>query len=457
MPQSFQEYLTGNDQIAFPFKEDALALAPANTAAVHGAIATLPLNFLIDTVFVLPSQFFYPTLIENGELRLYSIEHTGTHYRFTIVSAIRSTIAVFDVPTGSLPVTYGVVAFQDTVTRLTMRLIVGEAFATHLGTMAPLSTDLFDDRLPFETAAVEYRPGRVEKIIIENDIPEEVTGGVSLIAGYNIQFTVDPADITPVEGTTDIRISARAGAGFGKRPCEPPDPIDYIATINGIGPDEDGNLTIDPTLCHRLGLLPAANKITIINDCAPCCSCQDYANAVEALEDFFDDLKVVKDQLDETIVDYNDQVTLYNTVIFPKYKALIVTGNGQVGYKPLDPDNAEHSPDSRNWATVVFRANNRGHDIEDVVLAISMPGFTAKHVVLTYQGVTTTIYQGTDAGVTVPGIPVGDMEKGSEAHVYMLVCRAHPAEGHGSAVITPSWTPAFAGDPGTSDPVAITW
>ena len=457
MPQSAQEYLTGNDQIAFPFKEDALALAPVGTAPIHGPTATLPRNFLIDAIILLPSQFFFPTLVENGELRLYSIEHTGTDFRFTIVSAIRSTIAMFDIPIAGLPSARGAVAFQDTMFRVTLRLIVGEEFAGYLGSMPPLSTDLFEDRLPFETAAVEYRPARVEKIIIENIVPEEVAGEIALLAGYNIQFTVNPAEVVAADGVTDVKISARAGSGAGRRPCQPPPPIDYIATINGVGPDEDGNLTIDPTQCHRLGLFPTDHKITIINDCSPCCSCEDYANAVEALEGFFADLKVVKDQLDDTIVDYNDQVTLYNTVIFPTIKTLIVTGNGQVGFKPIDPANSTHAPDSRNWATVVFRANNRGHDLEGVILAISMPGFTAKHVVLTYQGVTTTIYQGTDAGVAVPGISVGDMEKGSEAHVFMLVCRPHPTDAHGSAVITPSWTPTFVGDPGTSDPAVITW
>jgi hypothetical protein len=95
--------------------------------------------------------------------------------------------------------------------------------------------------------------------------------------------------------------------------------------------------------------------------------------------------------------------------------------------------------------------------LEDVELGITMPGFEAKHIVLHYKNVTTTIYQGTDAGIAVPDITVGDMEKNSEAHVFMLVCRPYPTDGHGSAIVTPTWTPSYLGDPGIGDPVTITW
>jgi hypothetical protein len=451
MPSDFLEYLSGNELVAYPFTEDAEGLVQHADTPVHGASATLPRDFFLDAVILMPDRF-------SDEVFLASIEHTGAAFEFTLVTDIDRALAVFTIPLAPLPGRTPI-AFRDTASMTTVRLLTGPSFSSYLGGMAASSTDAFGTRLRFETAAVDLRPQRVDKLIVEQSVgPDvELSGQVVFVPGFNVDYSINPPTIPSGDATTQLRINAVPHGGVGQfNPCEDPKPpIDYLAFLNGVGPDEDGNLTLDPGACHRLNLEPAANLLGLYNDCEPCCSCQDYANAVEALRKMFVDLEDLRSMLvDGLIVDHNDLVLLYNDTILPKYKDLVVTGTGHIGPKPGDPSNVERNPDARNWATVSIRVNNRTcEDIDDAGLKL-VTSLAYKQVIVAYEGSTVTLVNDTSGGGAAPSpVPLAaPLKKNSEAFVYLLLCVPFPGEAAGSVVATPC-----SGATAIGDPVTITW
>lgn len=146
--------------------------------------------------------------------------------------------------------------------------------------------------------------------------PFTFDGTIEILAGFNTALvpTVNPEfeDSAPQRGRNFVRIDLSAGLGEGVYlDCEQYEPP--IFTINGISPDENGNLALDPRDCYRLevpidemaqGGVPGppwhikSHTLQIDNDCAPCCDCEDYIYVYDELErSVYNRAKILSDRI----------------------------------------------------------------------------------------------------------------------------------------------------------------
>lgn len=455
MGVAFQEYLTGNEQVAYPFSENAPALVDHGSAVVHGPDARLPKDFLIDAVILTPSKFY-------GRVFLSEIVNAGGGvYEFYLFSEERRTVAAFSIP--SVPPERSLLTFRDVATGVSVRLLTGPSFASFLSGV--LTVDEFDGTLPFEAAAVEFRPQRVEKIIVDNTVPEEVTGDTVLLPGFNIDLELGSLFGFEESGldVTLLRLDATPGAGAGKfNPCEdPPEPIDYIAKIAGVGPDEDGNVFFKAIKCHRFDLQPAAHTIYFYNDCEPCCECEDYAFTVEALDRLFERIREVKITIDDTIEQFNEHVTIYNEDLWQRFRSVFLTGNGHQG---LSNDmGGLQKPKSGNYSTLTFHIANRS--CVDVC-NVRIKGTTDKEfeVVQRLKGKQAPAETGNTTsehdhdlslGTAVDEAVHDKIRAGADATIYYLLKRPFPEIASGVANVYVEYE--VDGTTYETDPITVTW
>jgi len=346
------EYLTGNEMIAFPFKEDAQGLVPEGQAGVHGATAGLTRNALVDLVMTVPA-------VQTSQLYLKSISRLNDTWTFNFgtVSIILKSLII-----ESLPAARSLLETNDPVSRIAVRMIAGSGLSDYLDTMVSGSQDDFGTALPLETAAVEFTPYKLLGIKIGNDT---ATGIIELREGYNTQ-------IDGVQGSpSQLTLNAGPGLGLGKHPCEDSSvALGYLARINGQTADDGGNFTLEPgeENCYRMTPYPETNELDLSNDCVQCCTCQDYANQVAALKALYARLQAVKSRLTNTTVKLNQDATLWNTDVVPKMFELTLDAYITIGNK------FQQSGRSPNWASVIMIVKNPGQVARvNVAVNITMP------------------------------------------------------------------------------------
>lgn len=185
-----------------------------------------------------------------------------------------------------------------------------------------------------DASVVINGPKTFQRIFIaDQSIPPEnewpVNRGQTLKAGYNMQFDINGSEdripIAPLlfgrnSQTLDevVAVAAIPVAGAGYPPSNPEKfkPIDYVARINGIGPDEAGNLVVELQDCLRIEvpvdddqeIIP--NTLQLFSDCIPCCDCGEYQKVSNAIgrrsakvSDLCDYLKKIADDFETA---YND-------------------------------------------------------------------------------------------------------------------------------------------------------
>ncbi len=89
----FPEYLTSNEQIAYPFRENAAGLSDELGLVVHGPSAEIPRDFLLDAVIALPGAAGV------GDLYLVKIQRLPVGWKFHVRSAANASILVFTLVT----------------------------------------------------------------------------------------------------------------------------------------------------------------------------------------------------------------------------------------------------------------------------------------------------------------------------------------------------------------------
>jgi hypothetical protein len=349
MADNYLDYLTANELIAYPFHDDSLGLTVQGESVAHGATAKVARDFLVDALIIAPTSYYQVVYLD-------SIERIVDTFRFFLFNDEGGSVAVFDLDLGDIPPARSVVSFADADTGVSVRLLTGDSFSSFLTGIVAGSTDSFGVRLPFSTAVVEFRPRRLEILRVPDGLSGEVdlTDQISVRPGNNILYGVNDNIDVPTDVAT-LTISAIPGTGLGQfNSCDDQEePIDYLARINGATPNEDGDLVLSTTACHRIVGVPTSNKIQLGNDCVPCCDCQDYANVVKALEERLNRLALVHTQINTTASDVNDDIIDYNTNIFPVIKVVSLTVHGKSGFSLAGPGA------SPNIATVEIIVNNR--------------------------------------------------------------------------------------------------
>jgi hypothetical protein len=435
---SSTEYLTSNELIAYPFREDAEGLARHSEVVAHGATATVPTDFLTDAVIIIPPEraadFVY----------LDNITRAGTVYTFQVQNSAVITVLNFTIDTSTLTGDREVITNTDPNGTI-VRFLVDQSFLDHLATITDFTTDTYGTRLPFEAAVVEIRPDRLFSIRVPDGGGGEVDliDDISLIEGFNVGLDLD-AGVAPIEpgaDNTDITIDVGPGLGDGLFDnCDNPPVIDFLAKLGDASPDENGNISLETGECHSTIEDPANNRITLGNECVPCCDCQDYANITKSLENMFTTLSGTKTTLDTTITDLNDDITDYNDNIFPAIRTVAVSGHGSRGVGALG---------SQNRAGVTVNINNRsGDDVVSGTLTVTIAGFTPKFLRYMYQE--TTSLDSALASPIVYSLPA-TLEAGFQAKAYIVLEKSPIASGTVTASF--DW-PANTGSPIEA---VITW
>jgi hypothetical protein len=161
----------------------------------------------------------------------------------------------------------------------------------------------------------EVMPTVSKVVAIDGVTSYNLGGDIELEAGYNIDISEVEAPES-ARGRTRLQIAAIPGAGAGASPeCTQ---IDSILTINGVGGDANGNLTLHTEDCYRLEypidteVSPGVwretpNQLTIYNQCEPCCQCEDYVYLYDILlRTSYDEAKLTSDYLYAVLDQYKD-------------------------------------------------------------------------------------------------------------------------------------------------------
>ncbi len=119
--------------------------------------------------------------------------------------------------------------------------------------------------------ASELMPGRIATL---GPGGTPFTADVTLVAGYNVEFTAADAS-SGLRRVTTITVDAAPGGGAGRAPGCDPDEV-LVRRINGQGADGRGNLAVGAQDCLWLRRADASSSLTLGYDCAPCCDCGDY-------------------------------------------------------------------------------------------------------------------------------------------------------------------------------------
>lgn len=142
-----------------------------------------------------------------------------------------------------------------------------------------------------EPACLLPGPATLRRIIIDGIAdplagiyPKNVTQSIK--GGYNVSLSLSN-NLYLIENDGSITIEAGNGLGLGSLPLEEVDVT--LCTINGVGPDSNGNVNLTAEDCLRV-LVPMSggqkieNTLQIESDCMPCCPCESYQRMSKSIE-----------------------------------------------------------------------------------------------------------------------------------------------------------------------------
>lgn len=161
---------------------------------------------------------------------------------------------------------------------------------------------------------------------------EQVSGDVVLRTGYNMD--IDLQDFTD---DNTISLSASAGAGVGRVPCDVAYPdVSVDDGMSGLSPDKDGSIRIEADGCYSV--VPMAdNGVRLYGQCTQCCSCEgDYLPAALAVNNLIVRMNAIRGRLSEINDRHNQFIadTVASIGSFTAAPELAVVSRKSNGAKP---------------------------------------------------------------------------------------------------------------------------
>jgi hypothetical protein len=167
-----------------------------------------------------------------------------------------------------------------------------------------------DGRTALDERVNEMMPRRVSKIYF---VGNQITEHLEIRAGYNFSTEITSVNRTAgQQRLTSTFFSAEPGSGIGRfGDCSTiTDTAPLLRKINKSGPDSKGNMIVTANDCLSLvrpgqrldGLFypdMEANSsygFKLVNNCLPCCSCDDFVNTYAAIRKLYDKYKVLGDR-----------------------------------------------------------------------------------------------------------------------------------------------------------------
>lgn len=408
------EFLTNNTRINYPFREDvnvgladyishtpplitrdcivdALVCPPANNLTVYPSTETR-----VETEYVLRTgSTTYAIMIAVMNLEATSTgwrTHIGHEdplaYAFVLDTSLlrvngdfsyyaaESSEVARQLFTGLVPAVYLVPTAGQTGLKLTF------GHTAWLGYLSGIGIGQMDAlNLIFSSCTVVGDSRRPLSITLDNlgVLSDKIDGDVKLRMGYNLSQSRTGDPLT----TNYLTLGAVPGAGEGVAPndCLP---LGGETKWNmAVIPDSAGNIQIETDDCTQIYPVSRTGDLMLYSRCAPCCTCDDYKNVLEAMRKFNDRSKAIHCKLSRThkgadadveapcVLDtirpdcgetmvgvtgidrsYDFGVQLFNKCIAPRYirPTLTITGTHGAEYA-----NARGAP---NVATFMVRLSN---------------------------------------------------------------------------------------------------
>jgi hypothetical protein len=162
----------------------------------------------------------------------------------------------------------------------------------------------------FDITATEFEPKTIIPSLLgvnsltftdNTGVSYTVSGNVNIIARSNLSFSYD-------SGTNTLTLDAGNGLGLNTN-CPA---INYITSINGVTPDDSGNISILPLGCISLST-PAANTLKISdNCCTPCSGCDELAELTSRLTQLESKYLEMKNSITSLNAELNGYLTTTN-------------------------------------------------------------------------------------------------------------------------------------------------
>ena len=248
----------------------------------------IPNDFLVDLIWpthpdVLldPTKFHVAGIAIFGSGVVLTLGYNGTPIGSTIIPV--STFAH-----NSTYTIQGTGEFFDSIGKVVIGALDNVIANAGAFTFGPLDA-------PLETTTVKPALRNVSALYLQNgtEVSDAIQGDVVLRAGRNMQIRI----VRGVGGAPDmIILDALDGSGLNKdcACAENPD-TPCIQTINGVGPDNNGNLDLLPDDCLQLTPNVAAHSIALKDKCCtPCCGCEELTVVRTTLENVSNQLNALE-------------------------------------------------------------------------------------------------------------------------------------------------------------------
>ena len=305
-----QEWTAENSQRSYPFKQP-----------LAGSTLGLPLDFLVDLrIFIAGNQAL--------DVILSSVSYSSSTDTYLLAFATQKDPTV-TVLSGTVTRRLG------PISRIWKQSSIGSGSSFCLFTPGPSwDTPSFHSSgdwiisvsAKLEDGTVLPGPETLQEIrIMGKDRPMGGGKFIQLYAGYNCQIS-QTQKLQKDQPGINFLLEAGEGLGAGQVPSNGL-PLE-IRTINGVSPDDNGNINLVPQDCLHsavplLSGLPVPNTLQLTSTCQPCCGCENYRNMSRAIARRS---AKIKDLMNTLSQEYVTAVTQGNVYITQKNASNISRG-----------------------------------------------------------------------------------------------------------------------------------
>lgn len=265
------DWLNANAARKYPLHEGAELWDTSRTFRI-------PDDFLVDLIWpthpdplIDPTKFHVASIAIFGSGVVLTLGYNGTPIGSTIIPV--STFVH-----NSTFIVQGTGEFTDSVGKVVIGALGNVTANAGAFVFGP-------DDAPLETTVVKPALRNVAALYLQNgtEVSDAIQGDVVLRAGRNMQLRI----LRGVGDAPDTVVFDALDAEGLNKDCicaENPD-TPCIRTVNGVGPDENGNLDLLPDDCIELLAEAASNTIRLRDKCCtPCCGCEELQVVLDTLK-----------------------------------------------------------------------------------------------------------------------------------------------------------------------------
>lgn len=327
------DFLSNNLQLAYPFKDIVTVTRPSGSADIRPLVAAIRVytydqrlaDLYVDEVDLRSSDNFYT--LDTASLTL---RWSDDDSQFTLTNGVNAIAKV--VKYGAWVVVRWRHTSMDFVFHIVFPLAAVETGATYTMRFWKQTDDV-----TVLAALVKQGPEKIRRVYIKrgNTLTQIAGPGdeLSVQPGFNMELDQgEAADTTEGRKLTRVAINAVPGAGLGRYLiCRG---NEYLLTLNGVGPDDVGNVALAPEECYWLDIPIASgpspvtpeihnisreatlrpNQVRLRNSCGPCCSCEDYVATYDHLRSIWNKARAVASRINVLRGRYGAAVNTLNEV-----------------------------------------------------------------------------------------------------------------------------------------------